>query len=115
MLNGVMLEGMELSTFCNIRKRSYVAPPSQSVTLPVKQIPFRTLTSITDPSLPPSNRWSRWPASSNSVEIQHDPSSSANASSSSALQAWSVDELDIQDSIEARMEKIRDIGEIFTI
>ncbi|KAG2151803.1 hypothetical protein BD769DRAFT_1380674 [Suillus cothurnatus] len=62
------------------------------------------------PSLPPSNRWSGWPASSNSVEIQHDRSSSANASSSSALQAWGVDELDIRDSIEARMEKIRDIG-----
>jgi hypothetical protein len=111
MLNGVMLEGMELSAFCDIRKRSYVAPPPRSVTPPVEQVPFRTSISITDPSLPPSNRWSGWPASSNSVEIQHDPSSSANASSSSALQAWGVDELDIRDSIEARMEKIRDIGE----
>ncbi|KAG1859504.1 hypothetical protein C8R48DRAFT_774843 [Suillus tomentosus] len=109
-LNGVMLEGPELSSFCDMRKRSYLAPPPRSVTLPVEQIPSSSLASITDPSLPSSNGWSEWSASPSSVDVEHDPSSSANPSSSSAMQAWSVDELDVQDSIEASTEKLRDTG-----
>ncbi|KAG1837945.1 hypothetical protein C8R48DRAFT_782522 [Suillus tomentosus] len=109
-LNGVMLEGPELSSFCDMRKRSYLAPPPRSVTPPVEQIPSSSLASITDPSLPSSNGWSEWSASPSSVDVEHDPSSSANPSSSSAMQAWSVDELDVQDSIEASTEKLRDTG-----
>ncbi|KAG1864786.1 hypothetical protein F4604DRAFT_1928588 [Suillus subluteus] len=106
-LNGVMLQGPELVSFCDMRKRSYLAPPPRSVTPPVEQIPSSSSASVTDSSLPPSNGWSAW---SSSADVEHDPSSSLNPSSSSALQPWSVDALDIRDSIEARIEKLRDTG-----
>ncbi|KAG1846039.1 hypothetical protein F4604DRAFT_1688533 [Suillus subluteus] len=82
-------------------------PPPRSVTPPVEQIPSSSSASVTDSSLPPSNGWSAW---SSSADVEHDPSSSLNPSSSSALQPWSVDALDIRDSIEARIEKLRDTG-----
>ncbi|KAG1763902.1 hypothetical protein EV702DRAFT_1205303 [Suillus placidus] len=106
-LNGVMLQGPELVSFCDMRKRSYLAPPPRSVTPPVKHIPSSSSASVTDSSLPPSNGWTAW---SSSVDVEHDPSLSVNPSSSSALQPWSVDALDIQNSIEARTEKLRETG-----
>ncbi|KAG2129391.1 hypothetical protein BD769DRAFT_1387344 [Suillus cothurnatus] len=106
-LNGVMLQGPELVSFCDMRKRSYLAPPPRSVTPPAEKIPSSSSASITDSSLAPFNGWSTW---SSSVDVEHDPSSSVNPSLSSTLQAWSVDALDIRDSIEVRTEKIRDTG-----
>ncbi|KAG2086098.1 hypothetical protein BD769DRAFT_1397002 [Suillus cothurnatus] len=106
-LNGVMLQGPELVSFCDMRKRSYLVPPPRSVTPPAEKIPSSSSASITDSSLAPFNGWSTW---SSSVDVEHDPSSSVNPSSSSTLQAWSVDALDIRDSIEVRTEKIRDTG-----
>jgi hypothetical protein len=109
-LDGVMLEGPELFSLCEMRRRSYLAPPPRSVTPPVEQVPSSSSASIMDPGLLPSNEWSARSESPRSADMTHDPSSSANPSSSSALQAWSVDQLDMRDSIEARMEKARDIG-----
>ncbi|KAG2127246.1 hypothetical protein DEU56DRAFT_958827 [Suillus clintonianus] len=106
-LDGVMLEDSDLISFCDVRKRSYLAPPPRSTTPPVEQVPSSSSALVTDPSLLPSNRWTTWSASPRSVDVQHDPSSSINPSSSSALQAWNVDALD---SIDTRMEKSRDIG-----
>ncbi|KAG2737713.1 hypothetical protein P692DRAFT_20761114 [Suillus brevipes Sb2] len=103
-----MLQGPELVSFCDMRKRSYLAPPPRSVTPPVEHTLSSSSASITDSSLPPSNGWTAW---SSSVGAEHDPPSSDNPSSSSALQPWSVDALDIQDGIEARAEKLRETGE----
>ncbi|KAG1718645.1 hypothetical protein EDD22DRAFT_855345, partial [Suillus occidentalis] len=106
-LNGVMLQGLELVSFCDMRKRSYLAPPPRSVTPPVEHILISSSVSTTDSSLLPSNGWTAW---SSSVGAEHDLPSSINPSSSSALQPWSVDVLDIRDSIEARAEKLRETG-----
>ncbi|KAG1730044.1 hypothetical protein EDD22DRAFT_853049 [Suillus occidentalis] len=77
-LNGAMLEGQELASFCDMRKRSV---------------------------------WSTWPRSPGGLNLSQDLSLDTNPSSST-LQAWSVDQLDIQDSNDALADTIKDSGPI---
>ncbi|KAG2122206.1 hypothetical protein BD769DRAFT_1746834 [Suillus cothurnatus] len=76
-LTGAMLQGPELVSFCNMRKRSFVSPPPRSVTPPVEMAPTGSSTFITGPG----------PSSSNGSSIS-DP--------------WTID---LNDSIDARIEK----------
>ncbi|KAG2085237.1 uncharacterized protein F5147DRAFT_782149 [Suillus discolor] len=104
-LNGAILEGPEFVSFCEMQKRSYLALPPQSITPPVEQVPSSSSASITDPDPLPSNGLSALSTSLRSADVEHGLSSSVIPSSSSSLQAWSVDELDIRDSLDARTDK----------
>ncbi|KAG1758508.1 hypothetical protein EDD22DRAFT_849951 [Suillus occidentalis] len=61
-LNSVMLEGPELTTFCEMRKQSYLALPPRSTTPPVEneKVTSNSVVSLTGPSSSPSNTWSTW-------------------------------------------------------
>ncbi|KAG1787212.1 uncharacterized protein HD556DRAFT_1312927 [Suillus plorans] len=103
-LSGVILEGPEMILFCEMRKRSYLAPPAQSITPPVEIAPSASTTSITD-SPSSLNSWAPWSASPGDVDVAHDPSSSTINPSSSTSDPWTVDN---QESIGT--EKLPDRG-----
>ncbi|KAG1858586.1 hypothetical protein C8R48DRAFT_775023 [Suillus tomentosus] len=94
-LNGAMLEGLELASFCEMRKRSYLAPPARSTTPPVEKEtnPSSSLISITGPNPAPSNVWSTWSASSEAEAP--DPTSSIDPTSSTH-DPWTVDAQDTE-------------------
>ncbi|KAG1732468.1 hypothetical protein EDD22DRAFT_852736 [Suillus occidentalis] len=106
-----MLEGQELASFCDMRKRSYVAPPRRCITPPVKKAPSTLSVSIIAPTAPSSSVWSTWPGSPGGLNLLQDLSLDTNPSSST-LQAWSVNQLDIQDSNDALADTIKDSGPI---
>ncbi|KAG2362079.1 hypothetical protein BDR07DRAFT_1485204 [Suillus spraguei] len=93
-LNGAMLQGPELASFCEMKKRSYLAPPPQSTIPPIEKetVPSSLLVSLTDPSPSPSNVWSTWSASSE-VDKAHDATLSINPTSSTH-DPWTVDAQD---------------------
>ncbi|KAG1787811.1 uncharacterized protein HD556DRAFT_1448317 [Suillus plorans] len=95
-LNGAMLEGPELASFCEMRRRSYLAPPPRSTTPPVEQEknPSSSLVSLAGPSPSPSNEWSNWSASSE-VDKIYDSTSSVNPTSSTH-DPWAVDAQDTE-------------------
>ncbi|KAG2155024.1 uncharacterized protein EDB93DRAFT_1102015 [Suillus bovinus] len=95
-LNGAMLEGPELASFCEMRRRSYLALPPRSTTPPVKQEqnPSSSLVSLTGPSPSPFNEWSTWSASSE-VDKTHDSTLSINPTSS-IQDPWTVDAQDTE-------------------
>ncbi|KAG2113777.1 uncharacterized protein F5147DRAFT_650196 [Suillus discolor] len=110
-LNGAMLEGSEWSLFCELRKRSYLAPPPRSITPPIEKDPSSSSGSITGPILPSSNAWPAWSASSGGADVVQSPLSSTDPNSSTP-NAWTVDELDIQNSVDARSKKNSDSGSL---
>jgi len=89
-LTGVMLEGPQLIEFCEMRKRSYLAPPARSVAPPVEMVPSGSSTDR------PGD-----------LDMAHDPSSSTINPSSSTSDPWTVDN---QDSIDDGAEKLSDRG-----
>ncbi|KAG1889804.1 uncharacterized protein F5891DRAFT_1198328 [Suillus fuscotomentosus] len=91
-LNGAMLEGPELISFCVMRKKSYLAPPCRSTTPPYEKIPSSSSTSITEP-----------------IPSSSDPSLSVNPNTSTS-DPWTVDKLDTQDNIDVGAEKLSDSG-----
>ncbi|KAG1790362.1 uncharacterized protein HD556DRAFT_1310750 [Suillus plorans] len=100
-LNGAMLEGLELISFCDLRKRLYLAPPPQlqSITPPIEKVPSSSLASITDSVPSSSSMWSTWSASTEGADVAHGSSSSVNPNSeSSTSDPQTVSELDVQDS-----------------
>ncbi|KAG1749186.1 hypothetical protein EDD22DRAFT_958089 [Suillus occidentalis] len=104
-LTGKMLEGLELFSFCDMRKRSYVSPPTRSKTPPVEMTPGSS-TSITVPIPSLSNGWTTWSASPGDVDVAHDPASDINPGSSTSA-PWAIDS---QDRIDAEAEKLSDSG-----
>ncbi|KAG1758513.1 hypothetical protein EDD22DRAFT_849956 [Suillus occidentalis] len=105
-LTGAMLEGSNLISFCDMQKRSYVAPPPRSVTPPVEAAPSGSSASITDPGPSSSNGWVTWSASTGDIDAVHDPASSINPSSSIS-DPWTIDR---QESIDPGTEKLPDSG-----
>ncbi|KAG1892961.1 uncharacterized protein F5891DRAFT_986285 [Suillus fuscotomentosus] len=91
-LNGAMLEGPELTAFCEMRKRSYLAPPPRSTTPPVEKekIASSPVVYLTGPSSSPSNAWSTW-SESLDVDKAYNPTSTANPTSLSTHDPWAVD------------------------
>ncbi|KAG1889590.1 uncharacterized protein F5891DRAFT_1198655 [Suillus fuscotomentosus] len=89
-LNGAMLEGLELISFCVMRKKLYLAPPCQSTTPPFEKIPSSSSTSIMEP-----------------IPSSSDPSLSVNPNTSTS-DPWTVDKLDTQDNIDVGAEKLSD-------
>ncbi|KAG2750769.1 hypothetical protein P692DRAFT_20728873 [Suillus brevipes Sb2] len=108
-LNGSILQGPELISFCDMRKRSYLAPPPRSITPPVETIASSSSDSITHPTPSSTSAWSTWSAHPEGADAAQSPSASVNPSSST-FQAWNVDEHDIQDENSIVAEKIRDSG-----
>ncbi|KAG1885840.1 uncharacterized protein F5891DRAFT_1201663 [Suillus fuscotomentosus] len=108
-LNGAMLEGPELISFCDMRKKSYLAPPCRSITPPPEKAPSSSLASNIGPIPSSSSGWSTWSGSSGGLDVTQDSSSSVNPISSTH-QAWTIDQLDIQDNNDARAEQLKDSG-----
>ncbi|KAG2047192.1 hypothetical protein BDR06DRAFT_976911 [Suillus hirtellus] len=105
-LSGAMLEGPDLISFCNMRRRSYLMLPARSITPPVEITPSGLSTSITDLSPSSSNGWASWSTSPGDVDMVHDPASSINPSTSTS-DPWAVDSWD---TIDAGAEKLLDSG-----
>ncbi|KAG2145920.1 hypothetical protein DEU56DRAFT_753973 [Suillus clintonianus] len=105
-LNGAMLEGPDLISFCEMRTQSYLAPPPRSTTPPVKmeKVSSSSLVSLT--GVGPSTAWSTWSASANTIDVTHDPMSSVNPTTSIS-DPWTVD---AQDSIDAEAKNLPDNG-----
>ncbi|KAG1907980.1 uncharacterized protein F5891DRAFT_974570 [Suillus fuscotomentosus] len=108
-LNCAMLEGPELISFCDMWKKSYLAPPCRSITPPPEKAPSSSLASNIGPIPSSSSGWSTWSRSSGGLDVTQDSSSSVNPISSTH-QAWTIDQLDIQDNNDARAEKLKDSG-----
>ena len=104
-LNGAMLEGPELAAFCEMRKRSYLAPPPRSTTPPVEKenVAPSSVVSLTGPSSSPSYACSTWSESSD-ADKAYNPTSTANPTSSTH-DPWAVDTQD------AEAENLPDGGE----
>lgn len=95
-LNGVMLEGPELASFYEMRKRLYLAPPPQCTTPPIEKqkIPSSLLVSLTGPRPLSSNVWSTWSTSSD-TDKAHDPTLSVNPTLSTH-DPWTFDAQDTE-------------------
>jgi hypothetical protein len=92
-LNGAILEGPDLVSFCDIRRRSYMTTPQhRSITPPPVQPP----SSSSGRSL---SSWTSWAA--DPEDIVDYPLSSV-APSSSAFDPWIVNPEDTQDNTDAR-------------
>lgn len=92
-LNGAILEGPDLVSFCDIRRRSYTTTPQhRSITPPPVQPP----SSSSGRSL---SSWTSWAA--DPEDIVDYPLSSV-APSSSAFDPWIVNPEDTQDNTDAR-------------
>jgi hypothetical protein len=102
-LNGAILEGPDLVSFCKIRKSSYITTVQpRSITPPPVQLPPSSSTSAVS-SL---SSWASWTA--NPENPAHHELSSITPSPST-LDPWTVDPHDTQDDIDARADK--DSGE----
>ncbi|KAG1895209.1 uncharacterized protein F5891DRAFT_984416 [Suillus fuscotomentosus] len=103
-LNGAMLEGPDLVSFCNIRRRSYtIIKQHRSIAPPPIQLPASSSTSA-DSSLP---SWTSWTDNQEGTACHE---SSNITLSSSTFDPWIVNPQDTQDNIDARAEKLRENG-----
>ncbi|KAG2067229.1 hypothetical protein BDR04DRAFT_1120628 [Suillus decipiens] len=110
-LDGVILEGTEFVSFCDMWKRLFCALPPQSTTPPVEGVPTSSTppvegvpTSITDPTPSLSSPWSTSPEN---FDKSHNPMSGVNPNPSQN-NPWIVDEQDIREINDARAGKPQD-------
>ncbi|KAG1844931.1 hypothetical protein DFJ58DRAFT_731007 [Suillus subalutaceus] len=92
-LNGIMLEGTEMLSFCEIRRKLYLAPPPRSVTPPPEKIHSSLSASTIDKS---SSTWTTWTSSSEDIVTAGNPSS-LSPSQAAAPDPWSVNINDVLD------------------
>ncbi|KAG1823064.1 hypothetical protein EV424DRAFT_1346538 [Suillus variegatus] len=105
-LNGVMLEGIDMLSFCDMRRRLYLVPQPRSVTPPPEKVPSSSSAPIINPSTSIS-MWTAWTASPE--DQAGNPLPSVNPSSLTAEpNPWTVDTDNILDGIDARMEKLKE-------
>jgi hypothetical protein len=106
-LNGVMLGTSDLISLCDLRRRSYLTsppPPRRFTTPPPDRVPTASSGSThTDTS----SLWTSWDANLEN----HNATDTNTAEASSLSDPWTVDAHDIQDSMDARAEKVVDNGE----
>ncbi|KAG1872153.1 hypothetical protein F4604DRAFT_1925747 [Suillus subluteus] len=108
-LNGVMLGESDLIELCDVRKRSYlVSQPRRCITPPPVPVPSNSSNSIGAAHTTPSSNWTTWNLGQG-IDGVNDLSPSIELSSSTP-DPWTVDAQDIQDSIDARAEKLKDSG-----
>ncbi|KAG1825224.1 hypothetical protein DFJ58DRAFT_738560 [Suillus subalutaceus] len=102
-LNGAMLEGIDMLSFCEMRRKSYLAPQPRSVTPPPEKAHSSSLTAIADPGTF-SSAWTNWTTSPEDQACS--PLPSINPSSLTAdPKPWTVDTLD---NIDSRSEKLKE-------
>ncbi|KAG1805827.1 uncharacterized protein BJ212DRAFT_1303892 [Suillus subaureus] len=104
-LNGAILKGPELASFCEMHHKSYLAPPPQSTTPPVEKVPTSSSVSIADLIPSSSNVWSSWSASIDNIDMVHDPVNPISSTSN----PWAVN---LQDSINNIHENSQDMGSL---
>jgi len=95
-LNGAILEGPDLVSFCNIQRRSYTTTLQHQSITPPPPPPIQPPSSSSGRSL---SSWTSWAA--NPEDIVDYPLSSV-APSSSAFDPWIVNPEDTQDNTDAR-------------
>ncbi|KIK35767.1 hypothetical protein CY34DRAFT_95509, partial [Suillus luteus UH-Slu-Lm8-n1] len=66
-LNGAMLEGPDMLLFCEMRRRSYLAPQPRSVTPPPEKVASSSSASIENPTVSQFT-WTTWSASSEDLD-----------------------------------------------
>ncbi|KAG1758049.1 hypothetical protein EDB19DRAFT_1822956 [Suillus lakei] len=98
-LNGAMLEYFDLLSFCETRKRLFLAPEPRSVTPP----PERIAPSVSLPG-PSSSSWTSWSADALSNHSETDIPTTG--PSFSTFDLWVVNADDIQDTIDAAILKL---------
>ncbi|KAG1836146.1 hypothetical protein DFJ58DRAFT_847138 [Suillus subalutaceus] len=98
-LNGVMLKGIDMVSFCEMRGRSYLAPQPRSVTPPPEKVLPSSSVAIADPSTS-SSMWTASP---------EDQASNPLPSMTAQLNPWTVNSNDILDSIDARLDKLKEV------
>lgn len=101
-LNGVILEGLEMISFCEIRRRSYTTTtaPQRSVTPPPERIPSTSSAN--------NLSWASW--SFNPEDIADRPPLRVTPDTSE-YNPWVVNPEDTQNEIDAGAEKLSDNGE----
>ncbi|KAG2050580.1 hypothetical protein BDR06DRAFT_974351 [Suillus hirtellus] len=102
LLSNTMTLSPVISILMTAKKRSYLAPPTQSITLPIKITPSGSSTSITDPSPLSSSGWTTWSTIPRDVDVVHDPASSINPGPSTS-NPWAIDS---QDSIDTGAKEL---------
>jgi hypothetical protein len=107
-LDGSILQGHDLISFCDMRTKSYVKAQPRSVTPPPDKI--FPLSSNIDAIPSSSNDSSHWTAAPKDIDIALNQSTTTNPSSSTS-DPWTVNEDDVQDSIGALAQKPQDNGE----
>ncbi|KAG2740041.1 hypothetical protein P692DRAFT_20754092 [Suillus brevipes Sb2] len=99
-----MLGTSNLISLCDLRRRSYLtSPPRRFTTPPPDRVPTASPGS-TRRDL--SSSWTSWDANPE----DHNTTDINTAEASSLSDPWTVDAQDIQDSIDARAEKVQDNG-----
>ncbi|KAG2341497.1 hypothetical protein BDR05DRAFT_1001606 [Suillus weaverae] len=101
-LNGVMLEGTEMLSFCEMWRKSYMylAPPPRSVIPPPEKVHSSSSASTIDMS---SSAWTTWTSSSKDIVTAGNPSS-LSPSWAAVPNPWSVNINDALDSTDGGEE-----------
>ncbi|KAG1779355.1 hypothetical protein EV702DRAFT_1195318 [Suillus placidus] len=110
-LNGAIIEGHDLISFCEMRKKSFVTS-QRSITPPPKaSVPSSSNTDLGPSSLSPSNVRGSWSSSVEDNNTALDHSSSVNTSLT--FDPWTANNSDdIRDCFETEMEKLADTGSL---
>jgi hypothetical protein len=95
-LNGAMLEGHDMLSFCKMRRRSYLAPQPQSVTPPPEKVASSSSASIANPTVSQFT-WTTWSASFEDLDMASNPASTLN--NTAQLDPWAVDTLEAETEI----------------
>ncbi|KAG1744338.1 hypothetical protein EDD22DRAFT_958636 [Suillus occidentalis] len=102
-LNSAILEGPDMLSFCEMRRRSYLAPQPRSITPPPEKVASSLSASIANPTVSsPTFTWTTWNASSEDLDTTGNPASTLNTAQ---LDPWTVD---IHDMPEDEMENPRE-------
>lgn len=113
-LNGTILSGAELSSFCEMQKRSYLTSQDRSITPPpINMVPSSSSASIGPDTSPSSSMWTSWTFNPEEIDMAG-TSSSVTVPISSTVDPWSVDAQDTLDNLNARAEKLSDSGKSST-
>ncbi|KAG0697354.1 hypothetical protein DFH29DRAFT_878763 [Suillus ampliporus] len=111
-LNGAVLEGSDLLSFCDMQKKSYLmAQPRSTTPPPEKIVPSSSITNASPSKSSSSNVLSHWTASPEDINlVLNRANQTPNLNSSAASDPWTINEDDIRDISEARAEKHQDNG-----
>ncbi|KAG2046255.1 hypothetical protein BDR06DRAFT_1014875 [Suillus hirtellus] len=99
-LNGAMLKGPDMLSFCEMQRRSYLVPQPRSVTPPPEKVVSSSSASITNLS---SITWTNWSAGFEDLGIASNPST---LNPSQTADPWTVNPNDMLDARTEKTEKM---------